>query len=264
MAQEKKLVIMKGAESYRNFSNPEKCVLCIHGFSGNPAEMRYFATRMEESGYSVCVPRLPGHGTSVDDMLSTNAVDWYLSAREAYLECASQCSEIFITGLSMGGVIASLIASEFNPCGIALVSTPYTLKGWHVYLSPLVGRFVKLLPNTNPTRGINDEDARRKHVSYEEGIPVLSAWELFRLIKKGMACLPDVRCPTLLVQSSGDEIIPAESITYIFSHLGSQIIEKIEVEKSNHVILCDYDKDEVSSKIAVFFNTCKTSTSIEK
>ncbi|MGL4368679.1 MAG: alpha/beta hydrolase, partial [Spirochaetota bacterium] len=78
MKNKKSPRVIKGAESYAAWNNSEKAVLCIHGFVGNPCEMRYFASRLESAGFCVNVPRLPGHGTSLEDMLSTGRHDWLL------------------------------------------------------------------------------------------------------------------------------------------------------------------------------------------
>ena len=44
-----------------------KAVLVQHGFNGYPTEMYGLAHRLHDEGYTVVVPRLPGHATSLAD-----------------------------------------------------------------------------------------------------------------------------------------------------------------------------------------------------
>ena len=46
--------------------------------------MRGIAERMANAGFSVEVPLLPGHGTSVEDMIPTRFDDWSAAAEAAY------------------------------------------------------------------------------------------------------------------------------------------------------------------------------------
>ncbi len=54
----------------------KKGVLLIHGFLGSPFEMKYLANRFIQNGFTVSVPRLPGHGTSLEDMARFTGSDW--------------------------------------------------------------------------------------------------------------------------------------------------------------------------------------------
>ncbi|HEY9565305.1 MAG TPA: esterase, partial [Nocardioides sp.] len=52
-------------------------VLLSHGFTGSPASMKPWGRFLAERGYAVEVPLLPGHGTTWQDMNTTNWDDWY-------------------------------------------------------------------------------------------------------------------------------------------------------------------------------------------
>ena len=43
-------------------------IIFVHGFTGSPASMRPRAHFFQEKGYTVRVPRLPGHGTQWEDL----------------------------------------------------------------------------------------------------------------------------------------------------------------------------------------------------
>ena len=57
-----------GAEPFSADGGPHG-VLVLHGFTGNPQSMRGLAEAFAAAGFAVELPLLPGHGTTIDDML---------------------------------------------------------------------------------------------------------------------------------------------------------------------------------------------------
>src|ERR1035437_633044 len=87
--------VMPGCEPFSQHGGPSG-VLVLHGFTGNPASMRWIAERAAEAGYSVELPRLPGHGTTVEDMITTTWADWSKTAEESYDELAARCEHVAV------------------------------------------------------------------------------------------------------------------------------------------------------------------------
>ena len=71
--------IIPGAEPWSAPGGPHGA-LVVHGFTGNPQSMRGLAEALHGAGYAVELPLLPGHGTSVDDMIGTGWADWSAAA----------------------------------------------------------------------------------------------------------------------------------------------------------------------------------------
>ena len=67
--------ILPGAEPFSAAGGPHG-VLVLHGFTGCPQSMRPLAEAFAAAGFTVELPRLPGHGTSLEDMLQTTWSDW--------------------------------------------------------------------------------------------------------------------------------------------------------------------------------------------
>ena len=66
--------VLGHAEEYRNPGTGDNAavgVLLSHGFTGSPKSMRPFAEHLAAEGYGVAVPRLPGHGTTWQEMNKT-------------------------------------------------------------------------------------------------------------------------------------------------------------------------------------------------
>src|SRR5437762_8177816 len=98
--------LMEGAEPFSAVGGPVGVLVC-HGFTGNPQSMRGLAEAFAAAGFSVELPLWPGHGTSIDDMLTTGWPDWSAAAEAAYADLASRCGKVVVAGLSMGGTLAT-------------------------------------------------------------------------------------------------------------------------------------------------------------
>lgn len=246
--------VMKGAESVLKLRDSGEAVLLLHGFTGCPLEMKYLGEKIYNAGYSISIPRYPGHGTSIHEMICTDGKDWLTSAREAYIELASRYEKIYIAGLSMGGLLTSIIASEFSPEKICLISTLKGIKEKTIYLAPAVGLFKKILVDEEGKPGINMPESLAVHVSYAGTIPLRQTWELYKLAGRAMKLLPLIKSQALIIQSTGDKVIPPDSADYIYTHIGSEIKKKILFERSGHVITVDYDRDSVAEAVIEFFS----------
>lgn len=42
-------------------------ILLIHGYTGSPRDMIWLGHQLNEAGYNIYIPRLPGHGTNKND-----------------------------------------------------------------------------------------------------------------------------------------------------------------------------------------------------
>ena len=108
------------AEPYSAPGGPHGA-LVLHGFTGNPSSMRGVAEALAAAGFAVELPRLPGHGTSVEDMLTTSFTDWSAAVEESYLELAGRTASMVVVGLSMGGTLAAWVTAR-NPGVAGLVA----------------------------------------------------------------------------------------------------------------------------------------------
>ena len=71
--------VRPGAEPFAYDAGPVG-ILLLHGFTGSPASTRPVGAWLADHGVSSVGPRLPGHGTSWQDLERTTWQDW---AREA-------------------------------------------------------------------------------------------------------------------------------------------------------------------------------------
>lgn len=103
--------VLEGAEPFY-FEGNHVGILISHGFTGSTQSMRPLGEAYEKSGYTVCGPRLKGHGTHYEEMESTTYEDWIASLEEGYQWLKERCDTIFVTGLSMGGTLTLYMAQK--------------------------------------------------------------------------------------------------------------------------------------------------------
>jgi len=105
-----------------------KVLITIPGFRGNPNEPQFveIENRLRPFGIETVRIAWPGWPNDLDQytMSSTLAV-----VKSKVAELIQDGYEVAIFGESLGGVIATIVASEFQISGLILVVTPYRFMG---------------------------------------------------------------------------------------------------------------------------------------
>ncbi len=140
------MTVLPGAEPYSHEGGPTGVLLC-HGFTGCPQSLRPWAEYLASEGLTVSLPRLPGHGTTWQEMNRTRWEDWYAEVDRAFGELQAATTEIFVMGLSMGACLALRLA-ELNGAavsGLVLVNPSITADTKLFLLAPVLKVFVPSL-----------------------------------------------------------------------------------------------------------------------
>ncbi len=240
--------ILPGAEPWSADGRNGHGALCLHGFTGNPGSMRGVARAFHDAGFAVELPRLPGHSTTVDDMMTTSWRDWSGEAEAAYQRLAARVDKVVVSGLSMGGTLSCWLASRHPEiAGIVCVNPATTTQAAEVM--DMVRGMVAEGTETMP--GIGSDIAEPGVVeSAYEGTPLRP---LLSLIEDGLAHLDlaAIECPVLLLTSPQDHVVdPSQS-----DHLAATVkgpVDRVTLERSYHVATLDYDKDIIFERAVAF------------
>ena len=230
----------------------------IHGFTATPACMETLAEPLRKAGFLVEAPLLAGHGTTARDLFKTTWTDWYQSVREAYEKLRSKTDSVCVAGLSLGGLLALKLALDCPVERLALLATPVIFTGFVMEkIVPIVGGSPALssLYRYQPKFGgpaINDPEGRERFKSYTK-MPLRSVMEIIRLQQDIRPRLSEIKIPVLILHSSHDSTAPYANMDYFKSHLGSKNIRAVTLEKSDHVITLDYERDLVAREVSQFF-----------
>lgn len=241
--------VLEGAEPFSAAGSNGHGVLVCHGFTGNPQSMRPLATALAEAGFSVELPLWPGHGTSVDDMLTTSWADWSGAAEVAYSELDSRCDKVVVAGLSMGGTLATWLASRHPEIAGLLVVNPTIEPAGEAFID-ILRQTIEQGTTTMPAVGNDVADPSQQELAYD-AVPVPG---LLSLLEAQIALAPslgDVRCPTLIITSRNDHVVPPSSSDYLAAHVSGPV-ERVFLERSFHVATIDYDRDDIAARAVDF------------
>lgn len=244
--------IMAGAEAWSHITDGDRGALVIHGFTGNPASMRGLAEAFAAAGYHVELPRLPGHGTTIDDMLTTAWVDWSSEIEAAYQRLAVRTRAVVVAGLSMGGALTLWIAGRHPEIAGLICVNPATQPPPTEVIDLLDGM---LADGTTIMPGLGSDIADPdSHENAYEGTPVAG---LLSLVRDGLAVIDatygTLRMPLLLMNSLQDHVVEPTQSEFLATHYGGPI-ERIALERSYHVATQDYDKDLIFAESVAFAN----------
>ena len=256
-------------------------VLLIHGLTGTPNEMRFLANFLNKKNYSVTCPRLVNHGEPLEILKKTKWQEFYKSVRDVFykLTQSHNGSPIFVAGLSMGALLALLLADEFPEmiAGVICLSPTLFYDGWN---TPWSKHLLPIVCNTplkhflyfkeEPPYGIKNEAIRQRlHDYYQKAdlnhlngvakygypyFPVALLSELGLLIEHLKRKLPRIHIPVQLIQAKEDDMTSVKNSQFVYDRICSKIKEIVLLENSYHVITADQERETVAEKMEQFMH----------
>jgi carboxylesterase len=229
--------VMPGAEPYSHDGGPVGALLC-HGFTGSTQSLRPWAQYLADAGLSVALPRLPGHGTTWQEMARTRWEDWYAEVDREFGELAKRVSDVFVMGLSLGACLALRLAEMHGDrvTGLVLVNPSIVADSRLFALAPVMKYVIPSL------KGIASDIKKQgsRELAYDR-VPVKAAASLPGLWRVTRDGLGKVTQPVLIFKSSEDHVVGPASLAVLRSALPeSQLTVRI-CAGSYHVATLDND-----------------------
>ncbi|HET9500352.1 MAG TPA: alpha/beta fold hydrolase [Marmoricola sp.] len=245
--------VLPEAEHFSSAGEPDASgrtvgVLLSHGFTGSPASMRPWGEALAERGYAVSVPRLPGHGTSWQELATTTYDDWYAEIERAHAELAARSDVVVVGGLSMGGTLAlDLAAHHRDIAGLVLVNPAVGSTNRQLLALPALKHVIKSMPGIG-----NDIKKPGVTESGYDRTPLRALHTLVQAWKKVRTQLPDVTCPLLLFRSAEDHVVDPSSARIILGGVSSRDVDEVVLANSYHVATLDNDAPRIFQESAAF------------
>lgn len=248
--------VLVGAEPIRLDAPGQRGALVLHGFNDTPQSVLEFSRALHARGWTIRVPLLPQHGRA-DSALEREgrAAEWIEAARGEWRALRALRAQPVLIGQSMGGAIATILATESAPQAMVLLAPYLTMGRQARLLSAIWPLWQLVIPNliADAKRGLRDPDARSRSLGHGTFNPRLVR-ELRRVVDLAHEALPRVRVPTLVVHSRTDYRIPSRSATAAFTRLGAADKSLIWRDGAGHVLAADAGHEELSSLVATWLD----------
>ncbi len=210
-----------------------KAIVIIHGFTGNLYDNEYLMNYLElEPGFDVFAETLPGHNK--DRFSEATMEDWKESVDNFIGKLVnSGYKTIYVVGHSMGGILASYVASKYSEIKkVVFVNAAFD--------------YLNIKQNKDD---IKEKSFEKYSHLWQKIIRVspLMVNEFRKLVKEGKDYLENVSCDVLILRSTDDEIIPYDVGDLILNSVKSRFKYLTDVTGATHRLLVG-DKKEVSSE----------------
>lgn len=243
--------VLPGAEAWSSPGGGPHGALVLHGFTGNPVSVRPLADALAQAGFAVEMPRLPGHGTHVEDMIPTTLADWRAEAERALGMLRNRLSsdgKVVVAGLSMGGVLTvSLGIAHDDLAGLVCINTPIELPP---EMAPGIDAMIEAGMETMDSIGGDIADPSADEASYD-ATPLRALRSLLSAETEIRPRLPEIRTPMLIVTSRQDHVVPPSN-SDILAEAVSGPVERLWLENSYHVAPIDLDRQLVADTVVDF------------
>src|SRR5262245_23766853 len=244
--------------------------LLLHGLGGTPVEMRYVAMGLARAGVTVSCPQLAGHSGSYEELRCSRWQDWYASAEAALDRLRQRCDAVIVGGLSMGAVLALLLAAERPDAvaGAAAFAPTLRLNGWGV---PWYARLFNLVPHEaianwfdfteREPYGVKDPRVRALvAAAIESGdsakagmltVPGGAMFEFRGLVNAVRRRVHKIQQPVLLVHPRQDDRANIANSFWLQRHLAGPV-SMVVLNDSYHVITMDRQRQIVADRTVAF------------
>ncbi|MDD6879160.1 MAG: alpha/beta fold hydrolase [bacterium] len=210
-----------------------RAVLIIHGFAGGTYDQEELAFFLQKNPLlDVYQVTLPGH-----DKRSFKTIK-----NEEWIKCCEKkvdllinygYNNIYLVGHSMGGVIASYLATKYEQIKkLVLVSPAFN------YITMQTSDKVEFVKG-----GINliKNNEKDEILTRFLKLPLSSINEFKKLINKYKNSYENLRIPTLIIHGDKDSVVPLESSKQIYERLNTIYKDFKIIENASHDIFnkCD-------------------------
>lgn len=230
-------------------------IVLVHGYVGSPKDFIYLAEELAGLGYRVVCPVTPGQTTRAPILSRGEYTPGYY---ETWLtdiiknEKKLTGRKPLLVGHSMGGTLSTIVAQKDIVEKLILLAPFYSLPYGNaiaVYAANILRWFLPVIPKFS--KGVINDPVG--YSEYQPGSMYLSLRAFLQLEKVALTAKKqavNITIPTLVVISQNDHVASAKRTIETFGDMKNVQIENYP--NSNHILLYDYDKDEIIKKIIHF------------
>lgn len=237
-------------------------VLLVHGFAGAPTDFAHLPGELAEAGWRVRMPLLPGHGTSPFDLEKVTADELEAAVLSEYDRLADEHGCVVVGGHSMGAALATLVAAKRPAAGLISGGGYYGItRRWYYVLPPetwisIAKPVLRWVYKGEVFTQVNRKEAK-KHIIAYTWLPV-RGFGMLRSIGATVTrpdTLEKVTCPVLMLHGPGDAAASFGAAKKAFGQMASAGKRFVVLDRSNHHVFWDYDRDQVVREVRTFLDS---------
>lgn len=219
--------------------------------------MQTLGERLHQQGLTVQGILYPGHDRP-GNMPRSRWQDWYAYSVETYKTLAQTYEQVSLIGFSTGCPLGLNLAAEYPVHRLVMLAPYFRLRSRWYYGLPLeayVQTLGRLIPDV-PRRGlpIFDPIMQRQAVdaAFFQTFNMASVRSAMELIEQVKPKLPTIQNPTLIIQSRLDRVVDPAGASYLYDRLGASEKRLLWLEKSDHIITLDRERETVYQAVGEF------------
>ena len=221
---------------HRN-NRSHRALLLLHGFSSTPAVFRLMLPSLVLYYDAVYCPVLVGHAENLDVFAKTKASDWTSQTEQTYAMLANQFTRIDVMGLSLGGILACHLSTQFNLHHLYLLAPALDLQ-LGLNSTIMLAKTLNWLGFRKIRAAAGDlYTSQNCELAYRQ-VPLPTIIELLTLIQQFQFTPPT--CPTDLFLGCHDQVVSSWRVADRFADQASTNIHWLA--NSAHVLPLDGDQ----------------------
>ncbi len=239
---------------YTHEKQSNTAILQIHGFPSTPHVYEYSSKTFYDEGFDTYAYLMPGFGTSIEDFSKTNFTQWFDFQCRKYEELQKKYENVFILGISMGGLISLKLGEKYSntkiePNAIISISAPIVYNSFikdRIITNPsfVFARILNLFKHNfkaATVSGIESEDGNEDWTGYK-GLFLKQSLSLIKAEKIVRKNLDKLTCPLFSIHDTGDKTVPFKNFPIIASENKSRSFRGLvwrmgNFNHSHHVLL---------------------------
>ena len=211
----------------------------IHGFTGSPMEVEPLATYIQQhSNWECIIPTLPGHGNELR-LKGIMYNEWLLHAEDTLRDLLKRHDTVYVVGFSMGGLIASYLATKYPIKKLILLSAT----AYYVNFVQLQ-KDIRIICADFFRGRMRENELFTRYINKIKSTPLAATIQFRKLVQYVRPLLSNIHVPTLIAQGEKDGIVPLKSANYLYNTIRAENKKIIYVEDSKHLI-CHCERKEL-------------------
>jgi esterase/lipase/1-acyl-sn-glycerol-3-phosphate acyltransferase len=230
-------------------------VVLIHSYLAEPEEVKALAKYLRRRGVWVYAPRLPGHGTSAEDLAGRTYREWVEAVETAYIVMSIICDRVVVGGVGVGGNLALDLAARVGAvAGVFAISPPLALRNYSTSFVPAMDVWNRILNKMK--RGERDSQFfefsyGNHHVNYPKN-PVAGVKEVDDFLESIEKEYVAIKQPALIIQADKNPVVDPKGSLQLYDSIGSPDKEFCLLSYDRHILVNGEGVEKVFRKISAF------------